>query len=246
MLTRKTESNSTYYSDLDITRTHLLCTLFSVGIDRARHQHGNPIFGPRTDSFTIKLGEVKCSFKREIRPYERYEMWTRVLTWESKWLYTITHFVRKDATSKQDLVCATAISKCVFKSGRRTITPEAMLRTSGLWPHEPSFPPQPLLLPPVAAHRHTLDQEVIGQEDIIAASHMHQYGLDTVRQSDLVDGDGWITSPKAKGVRAGGCTSEMIEDERRRGMSIVNGRDIDNLEQEFLADAHLLGRHFDL
>lgn len=235
------KSNSTYYSDLDIARTHLLCTLFSVGIDRARHKHGNGIINLRKDSFTIKLGAVKCSFRREIRPYERYEMWTRVLSWETKWLYTITHFVRKDPKSKGTTVCATAISQCVFKSGRRTIPPEVMLRTSGLWPHE--IFPRPIL-PVAAAHHHTLN-EVTGQAGI-EDSHKHQYALDTLRQSDSVDGDGWIGSQKVTNMQTGGCTSEMIENERRRGMGTVNGGDLDDLEQDFFADVDLLGRHFDL
>lgn len=241
MLTRKAESNSTYYSDLDIARTHLLCTLFSVGIDRARHKHGNGIINLRKDSFTIKLGAVKCSFRREIRPYERYEMWTRVLSWETKWLYTITHFVRKDPKSKGSTVCATAISQCVFKSGHRTIPPEVMLRTSGLWPHE--IFPRPIL-PVAAAHHHTLN-EVTGQAGI-EDSHKHQYALDTLRQSDFVDGDGWIGSQKVTNMQTGGCTSEMIENERRRGMGTVNGGDLGDLEQDFFADVDLLGRHFDL
>lgn len=45
----------------------------------------------------MALGAVSCSFRKEIKPYEQYEMWTRVLTWDQKWFYIVTHFVRKDA-----------------------------------------------------------------------------------------------------------------------------------------------------
>lgn len=52
---------------------------------------------PHNGRFSISLGAVHCSFKREIKPYETYEMWTRVLAWDRKWLYIVTHFVKKGA-----------------------------------------------------------------------------------------------------------------------------------------------------
>jgi len=52
---------------------------------------------PHNGRFSISLGAVHCSFKKEIKPYEAYEMWTRVLAWDRKWLYIITHFVKKGA-----------------------------------------------------------------------------------------------------------------------------------------------------
>lgn len=45
----------------------------------------------------IMLGAVHCSWKREIRPYEGYEMWNRLLCWDRKWFYLVTHFVKKGA-----------------------------------------------------------------------------------------------------------------------------------------------------
>lgn len=41
------------------------------------------------------LGGVSCIFRREIRPYERYEIWSRMLCWDRKWVYIVSHFVRK-------------------------------------------------------------------------------------------------------------------------------------------------------
>lgn len=43
--------------------------------------------------FGIHLGGVSCQFRREIKPYEKYEVWTRVLGWDHKWFYMICHFV---------------------------------------------------------------------------------------------------------------------------------------------------------
>jgi len=41
------------------------------------------------------LGGAHCSFGREIKPYQQFEIWTRVLSWDRKWLYIISHFVKK-------------------------------------------------------------------------------------------------------------------------------------------------------
>lgn len=158
------ESNSSYFSDNDIARTHLVCTLFSRGIEKIRGGTAVLVDG-KTSPFAFALGAVSCSFRKEIKPYEQYEMWTRVLTWDHKWLYVVTHFVRKDAAEpngfslytsqqrssgsrksslvdraiskdgkKKPIIYASALSKCVFKKGRITIAPEVMLEASGLLP----------------------------------------------------------------------------------------------------------------
>lgn len=94
------KSNSTYFSDLDVTRSHLVCCLLQPGIARLHHNaqeklvldaQGNPVLG----RWGIMLGGVQCSFKREIGIYEPFEMWTRMLCWDRKWLYVVTHFVKK-------------------------------------------------------------------------------------------------------------------------------------------------------
>ncbi|KAI1204814.1 uncharacterized protein F4807DRAFT_465317 [Annulohypoxylon truncatum] len=157
------KSNSSYFSDADIARAHLVCTLFSKGIEQMRGGtaaytgSGKPLFG-------FALGAVSCNFKREIRPQEQYEMWSKILTWDEKWIYVVTHFVRKGAvkpknyslypeqfpgqilaekSSSSDENCdvgsdkvifATALSKCVFKAGRKTVSPETMFQISGLLP----------------------------------------------------------------------------------------------------------------
>ncbi|KAI8959838.1 hypothetical protein F5Y11DRAFT_331935 [Daldinia sp. FL1419] len=175
------KSNSSYFSDVDIARTHLVCTLFAKGIEQMRG--GTAAYtGSKKPVFGLALGAVSCNFKRELRPYEEFEMWSKILSWDEKWIYIVTHFVRKDAAkpknyslypeqspsqsrrnsttaSDEDLlrrssidsasssgnkvddeikpekhIFATALSKCVFKSGRKTVSPELMLQMSGLLP----------------------------------------------------------------------------------------------------------------
>lgn len=44
--------------------------------------------------FEVRLGGVSCQFRKEIKPYEKFEVWTRVLCWDRKWIYVICHFVK--------------------------------------------------------------------------------------------------------------------------------------------------------
>ncbi|KAH7148499.1 hypothetical protein EDB81DRAFT_792406 [Dactylonectria macrodidyma] len=161
------KSNSTYFADLDISRTHLVSYLGRASMASLSKNSktkmvldpatGHPVKGP----FGIMLGAVECSFKSEISAYKGFEMWSRVLTWDRKWFYIVTHFLPKNAarpTEWLDTRCAkmrvrgsgdaaggwekkiyaTAISKYVFKLGRFTVHPAYILGgESGLLPERP-------------------------------------------------------------------------------------------------------------
>lgn len=150
-------------------------------------------------------------------------MWTRILTWDEKWIYMVTHFVRKDSAQPKSHylyphqqvqgnhtdsdkfdpksgIHATALSKCVFKQGRKTLSPELMLRASGLLPSTPAD------------------------------------GLDTQASVNIKDGgeNAW--------------SLERIEEERRRGMVVASSLTAQGqqaLEEEFSSDSEVLGRHRD-
>ncbi|KAI9845637.1 MAG: hypothetical protein M1837_004611 [Sclerophora amabilis] len=87
------KSNSSYFSDLDISRLHLMACLGKRGIEKI----GKERKGTGKGKFGIVLGGVSCTFRREIKPYQSYEIWSRVLSWDRKWLYIVSHFVRKGA-----------------------------------------------------------------------------------------------------------------------------------------------------
>ena len=174
------KSNSTYFADADVARAHLITTMFGAGISKIRGGTTmNGLSGKPSSQFTVALGAVSCTFKKELRPYETYDMWTRILSWDDKWLYIITHFVRRGSRirpkrytlyprqinhlenqdrkressqqsaksakepsridgSSNDLtklpICASALSKIVFKNGRITIRPRDLLEASNLLP----------------------------------------------------------------------------------------------------------------
>jgi hypothetical protein len=166
------KSNSTYFTDLDVTRSHLVCCLLQPAITKLHYnrttklvldKNGKPVLS----RLNIMLGSVQCTFKREIGMYEGFEMWTRLLCWDRKWLYVVTHFVKKGTVKPRSYILtdgrwfggkgyklegdgkagaeevdeknifASAISKYVVKLGRLTVRPEVMLESSGLLPERP-------------------------------------------------------------------------------------------------------------
>ncbi|KAJ4302429.1 hypothetical protein N0V88_002573 [Collariella sp. IMI 366227] len=163
------KSNSTYFADLDVSRSHLVTHLLGPGIPiisdneknkLVRDKDGNLIKG----SFGMGLGAVFCSFRKEIGPLQGYEMWSRILSWDRKWLYIVTHFVVKgkvkptswdgkrmgptrnkvlkadgsgEVVDFSKYVIATAISKYVFKLGRFTVNPAIVIEACELLPERP-------------------------------------------------------------------------------------------------------------
>ncbi|CAK40115.1 uncharacterized protein An09g01760 [Aspergillus niger] len=78
------KSNATYFTDLDINRVHLISSLFKDQL----------ALGFSGGELNIALGSTACVFKREIKPYQAYEIHTRLLSWDEKWVYFVSHFVK--------------------------------------------------------------------------------------------------------------------------------------------------------
>ena len=165
------KSNSTYFSDMDISRTHLFTAIIRNGIKKNSRLHGakkDAVAGAigategTRGKHMIALGGVSCLFKKEILPFQKYEMWTRILCWDRKWFYLITHLVRPgvgdpsswalqpwrksektvttdgvDPEKLMGAVHATAIAKYVIKKGRITVSPEKALLDADMVPVKP-------------------------------------------------------------------------------------------------------------
>ena len=160
------KSNSTYFTDLDVSRSHLVSYLTRPAMRKlAYNATTGLVLDPKTNkpakgTMGVMLGSVACSFKREISAYAGYELWTKTLAWDRKWLYMVTHFVpagtarptewldprfgrvrtrsAKDASGGWEAkIYATAVSKYVFKVGRLTVNPATVLEASGLLPERP-------------------------------------------------------------------------------------------------------------
>ncbi|PKS08633.1 hypothetical protein jhhlp_005020 [Lomentospora prolificans] len=140
------KSNSTYFSDIDMSRGNLTLVLFC--------KPWNPFPGP--NHMAMVLGSCSCVWRKEIKPYEQYELWSRVVSWDEKWVYVVTHFVEKGRYAHREYVLqpsrkpskkkksepkepikavyASAISRYVVKNNRRTVPPEDAIRLCGLLP----------------------------------------------------------------------------------------------------------------
>jgi len=152
---------------MDMSRTHLFTAILRNGIKRNRSLPKKaPLDGAAganqatRGNHIIALGGICCNFKKEILPYKKFEMWTRLLCWDRKWFYLITHFVkpgvgkpeswtlqpwRKTRTPTKDVseeellksVYCTAIAKYVIKRGRITVPPEQALIDADMVPVKP-------------------------------------------------------------------------------------------------------------
>jgi len=203
---------------------------------------------------------VSVNFKREIRPYEGFEVWTRVLTWDDKWLFIVGHFVRKgvvepkgyllqpwrkvkgtegkahnvDSKGLHPHIFATGIAKYVFKKGRLTIPPERVLRASELLPPRPTDSETPPPPPPPST---TPDPETTSNDIAItsAAATLTPDNADELIAASLMPNN----------AECEDWTWERVERERKRGMKIAelyNG--LEALNGEFTGEEQpALGRY---
>ncbi|KAJ2890807.1 hypothetical protein MKZ38_001316 [Zalerion maritima] len=158
------KSNSTYFADLDVSRTHLVSHLLRPGLKAiAENLSTGCVLDPRTNKpvngkMGVMLGSVFASFRKEIKPMEKFEMWSRILSWDRKWFYIATHFVQPTRPASWDWqgrrwgptrkpilaekgeqgwekrIFATCVSKYVFKLGRLTVNPAVVVEQSGFLP----------------------------------------------------------------------------------------------------------------
>ena len=162
------KSNSTYFADLDVARAHYVGSVIRTGLQRlnAGDEEGLPAEVKAVKGkYYVALGAIGCFFQREIAPLQSFEVYTRILSWDRKWLYLVSHIVRKGAikpdsyilqpwkkskksakdTKKSDEqedlrkhIFATSIARYVMKKGRLTVNPEIILERSRLLPKRPA------------------------------------------------------------------------------------------------------------
>ena len=231
------------------------------------------MIGGGGNAFGVALGGVACSFRKEINPFEKFEMWSRVLSWDRKWVYIVTHFVRKDTVrprhfsmypkqknenggmrhvaNKEDAVIASAISKIVFKKGRLTIPPEVMLQASGLLPPRPEGEAllQSQALP--APRKRQIAQEIFDVP--FRAFENLDLLWEAIRNSmSPAPENGRLASREGspdgtENDKAAVWTWARVEEERAKGMELAQKLGgLDGLAGKFTAEEDALGKHSDL
>lgn len=303
------KSNSTYFTDLDIARTHLATAILRKGIRGVKNE-GNETFsfrntaraaGHKRDAtlnalgasgkteegnaksmteeewlaqvsqpgpLLIALGAVTCNFHREIKPYRRYEIWTRLMTWDRKWLYIVSHFVesgtfkptgyslqarrrghkRVESLSKEDRarlkrkIFASSVAKYVVKKGRLTIPPELVLERSQM------LPPRPTGTPILGGWTPSPSKDATPQRTATpspepSSPSKHANGFVDPRQRILEESLFPLES-------AGGdeWTWEKVQEQRLKGLHLAEAFDaVDGLKDVFpLEGEEAMGRYADL
>ncbi|CAI5756549.1 unnamed protein product [Candida verbasci] len=116
------KSNSTYFLDLDIARTKLLTRLFQkfwwIYFDNEKGIKGRKK-GSISNFPYAPVATVSCHFKRELKPFEKFAISSRILAWDKKWLFVVSKFT----TNNGKTINAIALTKYVFKTGRLSIAP---------------------------------------------------------------------------------------------------------------------------
>lgn len=130
------KSNSTYFADLDIARGKLLVTVFQKffleSYDNTKGEYTGRGYGNLP---IVPVGHVQTLFRKELFVFQLYQIRSRILAWDKKWLYLILKFVRKDKSG--ETTCAVSLTKYVFKKrSRMTIPPQQVVEASGLFSEE--------------------------------------------------------------------------------------------------------------
>ncbi|KAE8149396.1 hypothetical protein BDV25DRAFT_130396 [Aspergillus avenaceus] len=229
------KSNSTYFSDLDISRTALVTRIVTPGVSivskeldaelrDASLRDGKKPSAPK--AIYIALGSVYCSFKREIKPFELYEIESRIVSWDEKWMYILSFFLRPAAKKggKRTLF-ATALAKYVVKKGRLTVPPERVLRASGYLPPRPegAVPEPGLVDSPADVSGAGTPSEGIAASSGVDGSLVRE--VLKLNEGDI-SGQGNLAAKRKENADSWNTdewTWERIEEERLRGLKVVEG-----------------------
>ena len=258
------KSNSTYFQDLDVARAHLMSAIIRIGLARLNRGDTEGLPKDTTKSkekYVIALGGVSCFFQRQIEPLQQFEIYTRILAWDRKWLYLVSHIVKKGAVKPDSYVLqpwkkskgppeqvddedlskhifATSVARYVFKKGRLTVNPEIVLERSYLLPSRPvgvGLPPRSEALTSAATP---------ARADTPATSAMN----------------GELSSPDAVASEIAGKLSQVasrennededwtwadMERERLRGLKIASNFDALGAAQGELKGGEVLGQYGD-
>ncbi|KAB8236678.1 hypothetical protein ETB97_008917 [Aspergillus alliaceus] len=136
------KSNSTYFSDLDVSRTALMSSLVVKGaalLDKNLGAEG------KKGLLGFILGSVYTNFKREIPAYMKYEVQSHIASFDQKWIYIVTYFLKPSKGSSKKCpdennealmkrLLAVSISKYVLKKGRYTVPPKDAFEAAGYTP----------------------------------------------------------------------------------------------------------------
>lgn len=131
------KNNATYFTDLDVSRGDLMCKIFQ-----------QLFLGSKQWPY-IPVANVFTTYFRDIKPFERYSVTSRILCWDEKWIYVLSEFtkpcsssnsanisksgIERDLKRDNETLCSLSLTKYVLKNGRITISPVDAFTSCGLY-----------------------------------------------------------------------------------------------------------------
>lgn len=232
------KSNSTYFADMDISRTACATPLYTPGswivskeldeeIAAAAVAEGKPRPTKKLPMF-IALGGTFCSFKREIKPLERYELKSHMAAWDDKWMYIITYFIKPERKKGAgQTLAAIGLSKYCIKKGRLTVPIERVLRASGFLPARPDAAPSLSAATMAALSEADLSSTATPRtQDGLTDTTLDEVKL--VEEVTKLGDHAPEVLQKQQKENAASWTEdewswERIEEQRKKGLEMVNG-----------------------
>ncbi|HEY0705555.1 MAG TPA: acyl-CoA thioesterase [Polyangia bacterium] len=114
-------NNGRYLSLMDLGRTDLVIRAGLLGA--AWRRRWRPV-----------LGTATIRFRRSLRPFQRFELRTRLLGWDDKWFVFEQRFVAEGE------IYALALARGVFVGRRGSVSPSETLEEAGLTIPSPTLP----------------------------------------------------------------------------------------------------------
>lgn len=81
------------------------------------------------------LASVMVRFRRELSPFQKYELRTRILCWDERWLFIEQRFVRGGE------LAAVGVAKSAFLGPKGRVAPSELVEALGYGMESPPVPP---------------------------------------------------------------------------------------------------------
>ncbi|KAL1969324.1 hypothetical protein VTN77DRAFT_9516 [Rasamsonia byssochlamydoides] len=230
------KSNSTYFADLDVSRTALMSRLYSPGMgivsreldqELSESDGSKPLKKKKKLPIYIALGSVYCTFKRELKPYEKFEIRSQIVAWDEKWLYILSYFLKpekKRSEGSGPTLAAVAVSKYVIKKGRLTVRPERVFRASGFLPPRPdgdgatATPDSDMIGTPASSNSAQGITTAVDGSSLVR--EVLKLSADQVPAQEVLERQ---QKENSQSWSADEWTWERIEQERQRGLELIQG-----------------------
>ena len=80
------------------------------------------------------IGSTMVRYRRSLQPFQRFELYTRVLGWDDRW------FVFEQRFEREGRVYCTGLTRAMFRTPAGTLTPVQALREAGCDTESPPLP----------------------------------------------------------------------------------------------------------